>query len=448
MRKAKNKICIIGLGFVGLTLATVMANRGYKVYGVEKNKLILNKLKQNKSHFFEPGLSNNLFRIIKNKSFQFSKHIPKIKGISTYIVTVGTPLNNNKKILISYISRATKQIAKVIDERDLVILRSTVKIGTTRNIVYPILKRTKKKFSLAFCPERAVEGSALKELNYLPQVIGGIDKKSIQLSVRIFKKITKKIVVTSNVETAEMIKLIDNSSRDVFFAYANEIARTCDKIGLDANEVINSGKLYYDRTDIAKPGLVGGPCLYKDPYIFSDSCSKSGVKAEITLMARKINERQPSEIVKFIYNYLKKNKKLKKSLKISLIGLAFKGKPITNDLRGSMAINVYKCLKSRFIKSTFYGFDPVVEESKIEKLGLKKTSSLTDSFRNKDLIVILNNHPVFSSMKINSLSKKLNKNALIYDFWNHFYGKKLNLSNNSVYLSLGSHFKANKILKH
>ena len=101
----------------------------------------------------------------------------------------------------------------------------------------------------------------------------------------------------SSLETAEMIKLIDNSSRDVFFAYANEIARVCDKIGLNANEIIGSGKLGYKRTDIARPGLVGGPCLHKDPYIFSESLKKENIQPEITLTARKINERQPVEII-------------------------------------------------------------------------------------------------------------------------------------------------------
>ena len=110
------------------------------------------------------------------------------------------------------------------------------------------------------------------------------------------------MVITTNIETAEMIKLIDNSSRDVFFAYANEVARACDAIGLSASEVINSGKISYHRTHVAKPGLVGGPCLHKDTYIYSQSLRKYGVSAEIALMGRKINDRQPFEIANFIYS--------------------------------------------------------------------------------------------------------------------------------------------------
>ena len=442
MNISKNKsICIIGLGFVGLTLATVMANKGFKIYGVEKNKFILKKLKNKKGHFYEPGLNQNLIKNFKNKKFSFFNKIPKNKNISTYIITVGTPLNSQKKVITEYIVKTCTEIASVLKNDDMVILRSTVKIGTTRNIVFPILKKTGKKFFLAYCPERAVEGSALKELCVLPQVIGGINKNSEYRSKNIFKKITKKIITTSNVETAEMIKLIDNSSRDVFFAYANEIARACDAIGLDASEVINSGKLGYDRTGLAKPGLVGGPCLYKDPYIFSQSIKKYGISAEITLMARKINERQPFEVVNYIYKFLKQKESFSKKPKISLIGLAFKGYPVTDDLRGSMVIKVFKAIKKKFKQSKFYGYDPVVTVSNIKKLGLQKTRSLSDAFKNKNIIIILNNHHVFSSMPIEKFSKQLSKPAIIYDFWNHFDSNELKLPKKVDYIALGSHNK-------
>ena len=439
--KKNNFTCIIGLGFVGLTLAITMANRGFKIFGVEKNKLILKNLKNKQAHFYEPGLKQNLKKIITNKKFSFFNKIPKNKKISTYIITVGTPLNAQKKIITKYIVKTCNEIAAVLKNNDIVILRSTVKIGTTRDIVFPILEKTGKNFYLVYCPERAVEGSALKELYTLPQVVGGIDNNSINKAVKIFKKITKKIVTTSNIETAEMIKLIDNSSRDVFFAYANEIARTCDAIGLNASEVIRSGKSNYDRTDLAKPGLVGGPCLYKDPYIFSESIKKRNISAEITLMARKINERQPFEIVNFIYNYLKKINNFPKRLKISLIGLAFKGYPVTDDLRGSMAIQVFKALKNKFRSSKFFGYDPVISDTNIIKLGLKKTSSLSDAFKNKDLVIILNDHHVFSNMPIEKFSRKLKIPSIIYDFWNHFDKNKLNLPDNIEYISLGAHYK-------
>ena len=434
-------ICIVGLGFVGLTLAVVLAKKGFNVHGIEKNKEILNSLKKKKSHFYEPDLNKILKEIIKKKKFTFSKNITNNNN-SVYIVTVGTPLNNKKKIITSFIKKTTNEIKKVIKNNDLVILRSTVKIGTTRELVFPLLNKKKIKFSLSYCPERAVEGSALKELEYLPQIIGGIDKNSIIRSKKIFSKMTNKTIETSNVETAEMIKLIDNSSRDVFFAYANEIARICDKIGINANEVINSGKLKYDRTDIARPGLVGGPCLHKDPYIFSESVKKKGIKAEITLTARNINERQPYEIVRFLKKLIIKNN-FRKKLNILFLGMAFKGHPVTDDLRGSMGIKVFQETKRQFKNSNFYGYDPVVSNNKLKKIGLKVETNLNKAFKNKDLVLILNDHKEFSKMDIPILSKKLNSPSIIYDVWNLFNNSNLKLNKHKKYISLGAHINSN-----
>ena len=436
-----SSVCIIGLGFVGLTLATIMAKKGFKIYGIEKKKIILKRLKSKKSHFYEPGLDKDIKKILKKKKFTFHSSIPNKKDINTYIISVGTPLNKSKKIITKHILKTAKIIANQLKDGDCIILRSTVKIGTTRNIVGKILNKTGKNFNLAFCPERAVEGAALKELNYLPQIIGGLDNKSVIRAKNIFKRITKKIVTVSSLETAEMIKLIDNSSRDVFFAYANEIARTSESLGLNANEIINCGKLHYDRTFLASPGLVGGPCLHKDPYIFSESLKNSKTKAEITLMARKINERQPYEIVNQIHNQLKKIKNFSRRPKIAILGLAFKGKPITDDLRGSMSIEVYKALKKKFANSKFYGFDPIVTKIELKKLGLMPCSNLNDVFRKKDLIIIANNHPIFSNMKIEKLVKILNRPSLVYDFWNHFNAKFLNFPNFVKYNGLGGNLK-------
>lgn len=432
-------ICIIGLGFVGLTLAAVLAKKGFRVHGIEKKNKILNFLKTKQGHFYEPGLNKSIQQIIDNKKFTFSNKI-KNSNCSIYIITVGTPLNNKKKIITSYIKDTAREIKKFLKDNDLIILRSTVRIGTTRNIVEPILNEKGVKFDLSYCPERAVEGSALKELNYLPQIIGGLNKKSVDRSKKIFSKITKKIIPASSLETAEMIKLIDNSSRDVFFAYANEIARICDNIGINALEVINSGKLNYDRTDIAKPGLVGGPCLHKDPYILSESINKKGIKAEITLSARNINERQPSEISKFIKKFTRREK-FKKKLKILFLGMAFKGFPVTDDLRGSMGIKVFKEIKKIFKRSVFFSYDPVVPDRELKELGLNVEKNLSKSFQNKDVVIILNDHKDFRKMNISKLAKKLNSKALIYDVWNLFNKTSNKLERSKKYISLGNHSK-------
>ena len=436
IKSNKNSVCIIGLGFVGLTLATVMSMAGFKVHGIEKKKDIIEKLKKRISHFYEPNLNKILDKIIRKKTFSFSKKFTNLNS-KIYIITVGTPLNNKKQVITKFIKETCQQISKKLNDDDIIILRSTVKVGTTRNIAYPILKKSKKRFHLAYCPERAVEGAALKELKKLPQVIGVLNKESEVVIKNIFKKITKKIVASS-LETAEMIKLIDNSSRDVFFAYANEIARVCDHLGLNANEIIGSGKLGYKRTDIARPGLVGGPCLHKDPYIFSESLKKFKIKPEITLTARKINERQPEEIVKFICNKFYENETKSKRIKVGLLGIAFKGHPLTDDLRGSMAIKLIYELKKKFKNLKIFGFDPVVERKKIINEKINSVKNMNQIFQKADIVIISNDNKYFSKLNLGKLSSKMNLNGLIYDVWNLYDKDKLRLNNNVNYFSLGN----------
>ena len=311
----KNNICIIGLGYVGLTLSVAMAEKKFNVIGVEKNQSILDKLDKDQSHFFEPFINKKIKKIKKKKLFRYYKSIPNNINCSTYIITVGTPLNAYGKSRIDLIKNVTKKISKVLKNNDLIILRSTVKVGTTKNIVHKILKNTGKEFSLSYCPERTQEGKALEEIIKLPQIIAGFDNISTLRSKNLFKRITKNCVILKNLETAEMVKLVDNTYRDLNFAFSNEISKLCSTIDVDAIEVIESGKFKYARTNLALPGPVGGPCLTKDTYILNESFKKKIHKPIISLTARLENENIP----KFVINYLKKKINYKKKKQNSFV---------------------------------------------------------------------------------------------------------------------------------
>ena len=187
------------------------------------------------------------------------------------------------------IKEVTYQILKYLKNNDHIILRSTVKIGTTNNIVKKILKKSKKKFFISFCPERTIEGKALKELTSLPQIISGDSNQSILKAKNLFQNVTKKIVKVDSLEGAEMIKLVDNMQRDVKFALSNEIALMCEKSNINVNDVIRLGKIDYPRTNLFDPGPVGGPCLEKDTYILAEYFSKN-FKPRIGLNARIVNK--------------------------------------------------------------------------------------------------------------------------------------------------------------
>ena len=432
------------MGFVGLTIGLILAKRGFNVTGIEKNKKILTSLNSGYAHFYEPGIDFLLKRLKKKGKIKIFKKIPKKKYFA-FLITVGTPLNKKKKIYTKYIKDTAKDVAKNINDKNLVILRSTVAIGTTRKIIDPILKKSKKNYYLSFCPERTLEGKALEELVKLPQIIGGIDKKSAILSRKIFSKITKKTFIVSDLETAEMIKLVDNSNRDVFFAYSNEIANVCNGYGINTSEVINIGKKNYPRTNLPVPGLVGGPCLEKDPHILvQGSIHQNKILPNITLSARKLNESTPTVAVNYINKFIKSSKIKRKKIKILLCGLSFKGYPPTSDIRGSMAFPVIDKLKKKFYNPSISAYDPMVRTEDFKKFkGVRRVKNLNYEINKSHILILLNNYKEFSLININKLKKSKNI-FLIYDFWTSIRDKSFMISKNKYYITLSNHLKLSK----
>jgi len=286
-----SEICIMGVGYVGLTLGVAMAKRGYKVHGVEIDQNKLSLLKLGKPYFYEVGLESAMRAMVNNGSLTFSDEIPS-RPYPVYIITVGTPLAKGTRIpRFDMIERTAGEISNVMVEGSLVVLRSTVAVGTTREVILPILQRKVKAPQVVFSPERTLEGRALEELFTLPQVVGAIDERSMIRASQIFHRITPTVVRVSCLETAEIIKLFDNVYRDIQFAIGNEIAEICETVGVNGYEAIRAANLGYVRTNIALPGYVGGPCLSKDPYILAYSLNKHNYKPRITLDARGLHEK-------------------------------------------------------------------------------------------------------------------------------------------------------------
>lgn len=434
-----HSVCIIGLGYVGLTLATVMAGSGFHVTGIEIRPDVLELLRAGKPHFFEPGLDGRLKKAIQDGRMEFFHEIPSDCQATVFIITVGTPLGPDGKSRMDSIAATARQVAKMLKQGDLVILRSTVKLGTTRHVVLPLLQEAGVEFDLAFCPERTLEGKALIELRHLPQIVGGLTLAATIRASQIFQFLTPTVVRVSDLETAELIKLIDNANRDIMFAYANEVARGCDALGISAVEVIQAGKLGYPRTNLPMPGLVGGPCLEKDPYILAEGLQELGITPEITLTARRINERQPIEVAAYLSGLARGLGGFPDEPVVSLMGLAFKGQPETDDLRGTMAKPALAALRDQFPNGKFRGYDAMVAQDEIVKLGLVPCGSIEEAMTGANLVVILNNHSSFMAMPIEVLSSTLAKPGIIYDFWNHFSADELSLAEGVGYIALGSH---------
>ncbi len=431
-------VCIIGLGYVGLTLAVTMAEVGFHVIGVEKRKDVVELLRNGKSHFHEPNINELLMRVINLGRLEITDEVPADNSASTFIITVGTPLNDDGQVRLDMIQNAAQQVANHMKQDSLVIMRSTVKLGVTQNLVVPILQSSGKSFGVAFCPERTIEGQALQELRRLPQIVGGQDNKTSVRAAQIFQFLTPTVVRVNSIETAEMIKLIDNIQRDVLFGFSNEVARICDLTGVSAAEVISAGKLGYPRTNLFNPGPVGGPCLSKDPYIMLEGLSEIDSDAEIIRAARHANEQLMVNVTNYI-QHITETFSFSSNIIITLMGIAFKGRPATDDLRGTTALPIFEQLKSKFPDADFRGYDPVVADSEIAEFGVQPCETLDEAFSKSNLCIILNNHIEFEKMQINLLANNMARPGFIYDLWNNFNALDLMLPDGIGYASVGSH---------
>lgn len=431
-------ITIVGLGYVGLTLAVVMADRGLDVIGVETNLKILKDLKNNRAHFHEVGL-NALLKYHINKKFKITnKILPEQSNI--YIICVGTPINKNKRIITADVKKAAKLIGKILKKGDLVVLRSTVPVGTSREIVLPILEKESnlkagQDFYLSFAPERTLEGKALEELRNLPQIVGGLDKNSIELTANLFRTLTPSIINVESLESAEMIKLINNSFRDLVFSYANELALICDRYNLDTVKLINAANEGYPRNRVAYPSPgVGGVCLSKDPYIFIEVGRKVGVVPNLVKYSRQINEHMPVFITESILNFFKKKKTKISFQKIFVIGFAFKGDPETSDTRKSTTLDIIELLKKQTKK--IYGYDPVASKDEIKKYAIP--CNLKEGFKGAGCVIVANNHKSYRDIDIFNLLKSMKKPGLFFDSWHLFESKDISRIKGITYLGLGT----------
>ena len=435
-----SQVVVLGLGYVGLTLGAYLSEIGFQVHGVEIRDLVLDSLKEKKAFFWEPKLDDLLARNIDRGTFTFSTEIPQSSDRRVFIITVGTPIDGAKKAIIDSIVNVSKQVASAMNNGDMIILRSTVKLNTTRSVVAPILEKSGKSFDLAFCPERTLEGAALTELGSLPQIVGASSQIARLRAANFFQQVTPNVVNVSNIETAEMIKLVDNMQRDVFFAVSNEVAHLCNSQPIRASEVISAGKLGYKRTNLATPGPVGGPCLEKDSYLLSESVANFGGVARIAMAARETNENVMIEASAFISSWVNENA-FESNRKVAVLGMAFKGVPETNDLRGSPTLALVASLEKEITNGEIYCWDPVIPDSELSSYGYKSGVTLNEVLQGACAIVLVNNHPELDNLDLVALSESSSAPLLIYDFWGR-NDHNLSLAGNSHYHSWGNHSKA------
>jgi nucleotide sugar dehydrogenase len=432
-------LCVIGLGYVGLTLALVLADEGYLVTGVDTDSSRLTSLKKGESYIHEVGLPE-LLREQINKNFTVSADIPTHADV--FIISVGTPVQSTasgKVVSTEYLEQAVNGVASALQPGNLVILRSTVPVSTCRKFVMKQLEeKTGLKcgldFHLSFAPERTAEGKALQELRSLPQIIGGFNNDSLEATAAIFREITSTIVKVDSLEAAEMAKLINNSFRDYIFGYANHVARIAAAYNVNITDVIRAANEGYPRDPVPLPSPgVGGPCLTKDPYIFAHVSNTAGLSGDIFTTARNINVSMHRHVAEGLINQLKKIGKNAAGSNVLICGLSFKGNPETGDLRDSSSIEIARLIKN--ITPHVYGFDAVADQEEIKLAGLTPVS-IPDGFKGMDAVLFLNNHKSFQRIDIFEMVRSMNSIPIVYDGWNLFRAEDVLHVKPAIYMGL------------
>ncbi len=439
MGKNNDKVCVLGMGFIGLTLAATLAEAGVKVLGVDVVEDVITTLKKKKIYFYEPGLER-LLKKHAGRNLEFSLGIFD-KSCNYYIICVGTPIDpDTNKPKLQYIESAAKSILPYLKKGDTVILRSTVPMGISRNFIARMIEsdtglKSGKDFFFGFVPERTVEGNALYEQKFIPQIVGALNKESAKKIDRLFSTFNRQLLHVPDIEHAELCKIIDNTYRDVTFAYANQMAMICEELGLDFNIIRQTCNNNYQRNNIpaASPG-VGGACLTKDPYILVDLCKKLNIHAELIKSAREINETTVFHLAKKVLNRLTALGKNICASKIFIMGFAFKGEPETSDMRFSTTIDLVNYLKP--FCSRLYGYDAAVNAESIEALGVR-TSSIEEGFKEADVVIVMNSHKNHKNLNIKKLAKVAGNPLIFIDCWNLYNKQEIAKSGNIIYSSVG-----------
>ena len=436
-----NEITVIGMGYVGLTLSVILSEIGFKVIGFDKNKDLINKLNKKIIPFYEKDLSKYIEKNVYKKLF-FRNNFKKINS-SIFVISVGTPIKKNKKPALANLNQAIDLVGKNLKKGNLVVLRSTLPVGTTRDVVIPRLERNSnlkagKDFSVSFAPERSAEGNALKELKENPQIIGGFDEKSSEKTANFFNTFTHSIVHVSSLEAAEFCKLIDNSYRDHRFAFINQFIKFSEKMNLDLAKIVKSVNHGYSRNDIPMPSPgVGGPCLSKDPHILSHNLESKNLSSSLIRLSRKTNESIVPYLSKKITYSLKKIKKDINNSKIFIVGMSFKGNPETSDVRNSSSIDLLQKLKSK--KNNICVYDPYAKFNTILFKELKiKIVSLKEGFKKADAVIIMTNNKNFNELSNKKYLNSMNKPSIFLDTWHIFDPIELKQFKGINYYGLGN----------
>ena len=380
------KACFMGLGYIGLPTAIISSQHGINVCGVDINPKVVEKTNRGELHIVEPGLQALLKKAVDSKSLVAST-TPFESDV--YLIVVPTPFKAKHEPDISYVESATKTVIPLLKEGDLFIIESTSPVGTTEKmaeLIFSVRPELKGRIHIAYCPERVLPGNVIFELVNNDRVIGGIDDASADAAAEFYGKFVTGQLHKTNCRTAEMCKLVENSSRDVQIAFANELSMICEKAGINVWELISLANKH-PRVNILQPGCgVGGHCIAVDPYFISSAFPN---EAKIIAQARSINNYKSEWCVEKAKNaILSFELENGKKPQVALMGLAFK--PNIDDLRESPAMKIAKHLVTEMPDVKFNIVEPNISSHPDFDIVDFQTA-----FEQSDIVVYLTAHKQF-----------------------------------------------------
>ena len=385
------EVVTIGLGYIGLPTSALIASHGTNVLGVDINQQVVNTINEGKIHIVEPDLENIVSKAVSKGNLKAST---KACSAEIYLIVVPTPFKGNHEPDISFVEAATKGIIPLLKKGDLYIIESTSPIGTTdkmQKLIFASRPELEGNIHIAYCPERVLPGNVMHELVENDRVIGGIDEASTQKAISFYSKYVKGELHGTNARTAEMCKLVENSSRDSQIAFANELSLICDKADINVWELIDLANKH-PRVNILQPGCgVGGHCIAVDPYfIVSDYPAES----KMIGTAREVNNYKSFWCAEKI-----QNEKLQFELKhgrkpiTALMGLAFK--PNIDDLRESPA----KYIAQKVLQNS-NNEEHFIVEPNIKSHSIYKLTDYKEAINKADIVVFLVAHREFLGLEI------------------------------------------------
>jgi UDP-N-acetyl-D-mannosaminuronic acid dehydrogenase len=392
------RVCVMGLGYIGLPTASVLATNGFDVLGVDVDQRVVDTVNSGRIHIEEPGLHTVVQAAIGSGHLRAAMQPAKS---DVFFLAVPTPLKSDKKADMTYVERATEAVVPFLEAGNLVVLESTSPPGTCLNLVKPILEKSGllvgKDIHLAHCPERVLPGKILRELIQNDRVVGGFDNISAQRARDIYASFIEGEIFLTDVTTAEMVKVAENTFRDVNIALANELALMCEQIGIDFSDVARLANRHPRvNLHLAGPG-VGGHCISVDPWFLVEQFPDT---AEIVNMARKRNDNMPHHVVAQTMKLLIGIS----NPKIAVLGLAFKGN--VDDMRESPSIDIVEGLRAA--GATVSVHDPFVKTSHFE------LSSLESCFQDADCLLIATDHNDYKYLNPKQVARLVRK-PLLFD---------------------------------